>query len=66
MDRACRIMFRGWEAAVELLWGAECKLEVSAMGLNVARRGGYKDRPMLIEYQIQSRDLQAEMRERTS
>ena len=56
-------MFRGWEAAVELRRGAECKLEVSAMGLNVARRGGYKDRLMLIEYQTQSRDLQAEMRE---
>lgn len=56
-------MFRGWEAAVELRRGAECKLEVSAMGLNVARRGGYKDRLLLIEYQTQSRDLQAEMRE---
>lgn len=63
MDRVCQVMFRGWHAAVELRRGAERKLEVSVRGLDVARRGGHKDRLMLIECQTQSRDLRAEMRE---
>ena len=47
----------------ELRRGADRKLEVSVRGLDAARRSGHKDRIMLMEFQTQSRDLQAEMRE---
>ena len=56
-------MYRGWFVSYEQRRAIKCRLEALVKGLDAARRGSYKDRILLMESHIQSKELQAVIRE---